>query len=130
MAWIVFTRRTSSTLDGRFWTGLGWDVYQNLRGNTGRYLLYNNPHKTSLYLAADMPVIVWKDAAIADFILKNEVGIVVESLDSLEGRIKDVSHEEYRKLCENACRIGELVREGYYFEKALTEALETLTSKK
>lgn len=83
-----------------------------------------------LYLAADMPVIVWKDAAIADFILKNEVGIVVESLDSLEGRIKDVSHEEYRKLCENACRIGELVREGYYFEKALTEALETLTSKK
>ena len=42
-----------------------------------------------------MPVIVWKDAAIADFILKNEVGIVVESLDSLEGRIKDMSYEEY-----------------------------------
>lgn len=112
--------------------GLVWDgtSIKTCAGNTGRYLLYNNPHKTSLYLAADMPVIVWKDAAIADFILKNEVGIVVESLDSLEGRIKDVSHEEYRKLCANACRIGELVREGYYFEKALTEALETLTSKK
>lgn len=44
------------------WDG---DSVDTCAGNTGAYLRYNNPHKTSLYLACGMPVIVWKEAAIA-----------------------------------------------------------------
>ena len=52
-------------LEGDF--GLVWDgtSAETCAGNTGEYLKYNNPHKTSLYLAAGLPVVVWSRAAVA-----------------------------------------------------------------
>lgn len=45
-------------LEGDF--GLVWDGIsaQSCIGNTGEYLKYNDPHKTSLYIASGIPVIV------------------------------------------------------------------------
>lgn len=106
--------------------GLVWDgdSADACAGNTGAYLRYNNPHKTSLYLACGMPVIVWREAAIADFVLKNEVGIVVESLSGLDEIISAISDESYQKMCKNAARIGQKLRAGEYFKAAMEQALE------
>lgn len=106
--------------------GLVWDGIsaETCAGNTGEYLKYNNPHKTSLYLAAGMPVIVWSKAAIADFVLKNEVGIAVESLCCLDEIIRAISDEKYQKMCKNAKRIGKKMRSGEYFEMAMERALK------
>ena len=106
--------------------GLVWDgdSADTCAGNTGVYLRYNNPHKTSLYLACGMPVIVWREAAIADFILKNEVGIAVESLSGLDRIISAISDESYQKMCENAARIGQKLRDGEYFKAAMEQALK------
>lgn len=114
----------SSHLQGDF--GLVWDgnSAETCSGNTGEYLKYNNPHKTSLYLSSGMPVIVWKKAAMADFVLKNEVGIAVESLDNLDEVISAISDESYQKMCENAKRIGKELRDGKYFQKAAEKAFE------
>lgn len=108
--------------------GLVWDgtSAETCEGNTGRYLLYNTPHKTSLYLASGFPVIVWRQAAIADFIVKNKVGIAVDSLADLEGVIRAVTEEEYGIMCKNVRVISERLRGGYYFYRALDRALKLL----
>lgn len=106
--------------------GLVWDgdSANGCSGNTGEYLRYNNPHKTSLYLAANMPVIVWRHAAIADFVKENHVGIVIDDLSKLSEAIASVSKEEYESLLRNVARISEKLRSGYYFSTALKECQE------
>jgi len=110
--------------------GLVWDgkSAKSCIGNTGEYLKYNNPHKTSLYLSSNMPVIVWKQAAIADFILSNKVGIAVDNLYDLQNIINSISEEDYKKMCNNASRIGHNLRKGFYFNKAINMAIDILNS--
>lgn len=111
-------------LDGAF--GIVWDGYtaRSCLGNTGNYLRYNNPHKTSMYLAAGIPVIVWKEAAIAQFIIDNEVGIAVESLENLADELNQITEERYAAMTQNARTIGERLRNGYYFQKAMNQVIE------
>lgn len=111
-------------LKGSF--GLVWDgnSAETCSGNMGNYLRYNNPHKTSLYLAAGLPVIIWREAAMADFIIKHNVGIVVDSLYELENKINNVTDEEYRTMRSNAIEIGRRLRKGCYFQTALDKALD------
>ncbi|MCD8005045.1 MAG: hypothetical protein LUE91_05270 [Oscillospiraceae bacterium] len=113
-------------LEGDF--GLVWDgtSAETCAGNTGEYPKYNNPHKTSLYLASGMPVIVWSQAAIADFVLENGVGIAVDSLYGLDKVIANVSDADYRAMCENASWVGEKLRSGYYFKSAMERCLKIL----
>ena len=115
-------------LEGAF--GLVWDGTEaaTCAGNTGEYLKYNNPHKTSLYLVAGMPVIVWDQAAVADFVLGNKAGIAVGSLYEIEDAIRAVTKEAYAAMCENAARISERLRDGYYCKKALREAVDRIIS--
>ncbi len=111
-------------LQGKF--GLVWDgeSLETCSGNTGNYLRYNNPHKTSLYLASGLPVIIWKEAAMARFIEENKAGIVVNSLLEIETILNDISEEEYSQIKENAKKIGDKLRNGYYYKKALEKCLE------
>ena len=63
--------------------GLVWDgeTIDGCTGPAGSYLRLNNPHKMSLYLAAGFPVIVWREAAQADFVKRYACGILVDSLE-------------------------------------------------
>lgn len=110
-------------LRGKF--GLVWDgeSLETCSGNTGNYLRYNNPHKTSLYLASGVPVIIWKEAAIARFIEENNAGVVVGSLLEIENVLNNISEEEYAQIKKNAKEIGAKLREGYYYKKALKKCL-------
>ena len=105
-----------------------WDgaVAETCGGNTGEYLRYNNPHKASLYLSSGIPVIIWKESAIADFVLSHKAGIAVSSLFELEDAIRAVSAEEYAEMQSNAAKLSEKLRSGYYFCKALDESLNRL----
>lgn len=106
-------------LQGSF--GLVWDgdAIETCGGNTGRYLRYNNPHKCSLYLASGLPVIIWKEAALAAFVEGNSVGIAIGSLLELKERIDTVSPEAYAQMRKNAAMIGQKLRAGYYTRRAL-----------
>lgn len=108
-------------LDAAF--GLVWDGPDigTCSGAYGEYLRYNNPHKTSLYLAAGMPVIIWEQAALASFITDNRVGITVASLKEISGKIDALSEEEYEDMLRNAEEISGKIREGFYFTKALEQ---------
>ena len=108
--------------------GLVWDgiTYETCAGNTGEYLKYNNPHKTSLYLSSGMPVAVWKQAAIADFVLKNNVGIAVENLADIEKIIASLTVEEYQTICKNVEDVSAKLKDGYYTMRAINEAIEKI----
>lgn len=105
--------------------GLVWDgdSIRCCEGKVGRYLKYNNPHKCSLYLAMGMPVIIWKQAAMADFIQKNHCGIIIESLDNLDSVLNKISQQEYGLLKTNALNISKKLRSGKYTIKALDKCM-------
>lgn len=87
--------------------GLVWDgdSIETCSGIFGEYTRYNNPHKLSLYLAAGMPVIVWKQAAIAEYVANNDVGICVDSLSHLGDVISRVSTEDYERMLTNVATL-------------------------
>lgn len=111
-------------MEGDF--GLVWDgpSITSCEGNTGNYLRYNNPHKASMYLSAGMPIITWSQAAIADFVVENRIGIVVDNLKDIQKVISQISTEEYSELCNNVNLIAEKLRNGYYFSTAIKQALK------
>jgi hypothetical protein len=104
-------------LQGSF--GLVWDGPDISCCND--YLLYNNPHKLSLYLAAGMPVIAWSSSAVADFILEQQVGLVIENLQQLPDVVKHLPLHQYQQMQQQAIAIGKKVRTGFYLNAALEQ---------
>ena len=104
---------------GLVWEGEELDTCDK---GTGHYLTMNSPHKLSLYLASGLPVIIWAEAAMAEFVLENEIGFVVSSLNQLEDRLAEVTKEDYFRYAANARRIGQRLRNGEYTKTAIKEA--------
>lgn len=92
-------------------------------GVYGDYLKINNPHKTSMYLAAGIPVIIWEEAALANFIKKNHCGITIKSTDEIRNIIDNMLDEEYETLKANACKIGGKLRRGYFLKSAMKQSI-------
>lgn len=107
-------------LEGTY--GLVWDGSEIDRcaGDYGKYLRYNNPHKLSLYIAAGIPVIVWKEAAIAKFVEKNKIGFSVNSLEELDHVIKEKS-DLYSKYLVNIRLLNVKVRSGIFLSEAISK---------
>lgn len=103
--------------------GLVWDgdMLDTCAGNYGKYLKVNNPHKVSLYLAAGLPVIVWKKSALYPFIKENEVGFGIDSLTQIDNMLEEAK-TQYGKFKLNAENVGERIRNGFFLEKAIKEA--------
>lgn len=106
-------------VDGKF--GIVWngDSIQTCAGNAGRYLLVNNPHKVSAFLSAGIPVIIWKEAAMAEFVEKHKVGILVDSLFDVETIRATISTDQYIRMEKNAEELGKEIRAGRHFLNAL-----------
>ena len=108
-------------LQGGF--GLVWDgdSSDTCSGMYGEYLKINNPHKASLYLASNFPIIVWRESALADFVKRNDCGIIIDSLYEIAGILESMNEEKYQQLIDNCKKIGEKIRQGNYLKKALEE---------
>ena len=108
-------------LQGGF--GLVWDgdSSDTCSGMYGEYLKINNPHKASLYLASNFPIIVWSQSALADFVKRNDCGIIIDSLFEIAGALENMDEERYQQFLENSRKIGEKIRQGHYLKTALKE---------
>ena len=113
-------------LEGSFGLVWGGPVGSTCAGNTGEYLKYNNPHKTSLYLASNLPVIIWSQAALAGFITENGLGLVVDSLDQIQRAVSKLSPEDYDKMTANVRVVGQKIRSGHFFRTAAEQAINDL----
>ena len=107
--------------------GLVWDGDSpSTCSGAGAYLTINDPHKTSLYLAGGLPVITWKDAAIADFIQTEGCGIVVAGLEDIQDSLAAVSKEQYDQMSANVAHVGARLRDGFYTRQAMTNVAARL----
>lgn len=113
-------------LNGKY--GLVWDgnSTDSCTGMTGEYMRINNPHKTSLYLTMGIPVIIWKEAALADFIVKNKLGIALRNLNHIDKELSKITEEQYLEFKKNSIDISKKLREGYFIKKAVRDALNLL----
>lgn len=102
--------------------GLVWDG--DSIENCDAYLSYNNPHKLSLYLAAELPVIVWKHSAVADFIETNHLGFTVNSLHEIHAKISSITLDEYAIMKQQVAFIGNQFSNGFYLRKVLSAIVE------
>ena len=110
------------SLKGRY--GLVWDgdSLETCSGGKGEYLRINNPHKLSLYIAVGLPVIIWEEAAEADFVLRAGVGLTINSLYDLPDKLESVSDIEYKTMKQNALIVGTHLRNGDYMKNAIVQA--------
>ena len=111
--------RLPEVMEGSF--GLVWDgeTTETCSGTYGEYLRINDPHKASLYLASGMPVIIWSEAALASYIIKNGCGITVDSIEEIPDRIAGMTAEEYDTIHSNTMKISRRLRGGRYTARAL-----------
>lgn len=93
-------------------------------GLYGEYLKYNNPHKLSLYIVSGLPIIVWNKAAIADYIIENNLGITISSLEEIEEKISNITEKEYKIMKENVLKLQEKIKKGEVLKQILNKILE------
>ena len=110
-----------AALQGSF--GLVWDgdSSETCQGSYGNYLRFNNSHKASLYLASGFPLVVWKESALARFVLDKQCGIAVDSLHDLQKALDDLTDRDYMKLSANARQVGVALRNGDYLKSAISK---------
>ena len=108
---------------GLVWDGESADACE---GVYGEYLRYNAPHKTSLYLACGLPVIIWDKAALAGLITESGAGLAVRSLSEIGKKIAAVSDDEYAAQRMRAAKLGSKLRAGVKLSDAVNEALDRL----
>ena len=110
-----------ANLDGQF--GLVWDgdTINTCGGANGNYLRYNNPHKLSLYIAAGVPIIVWKESALARFVEDNGVGICVNSLNELPEAISKISLSDYKAMVASVEQISKQIQYGENLKKIIKQ---------
>lgn len=108
--------------------GLVWDGpdITSCTGPYGEYMKYNNPHKVSLYLSSGMPVIIWEKAALANFIKRNKLGIVIDDLNKLDIVLDNLSKSEYSEIKKNVEKISNSLRQGTYVKSAMKKILQEI----
>ena len=91
---------------------------------SGKLLKFNNPHKLSSYIACGIPVIVWKEAAISDFVTENKIGFSIQNLKEIDSILKYLSYDDYIKMKGNVLSIRENIITGSYLKNTVLEIEE------
>jgi hypothetical protein len=106
--------------------GLVWDGpdTNSCTGPYGEYMKYNDPHKVSLYLSSGVPVIIWRQAALAKFVKDNHLGILTDDLSKLDEQLDRLSPAEYAQMKENVVNMSNLLRRGHYIKQAMQAITE------
>ena len=105
---------------------LDGDTIETCSGNYGEYLKYNNPHKTSLYIASGLPIIIWKEAALAKYVKENNLGICVENLNDINKILEKLTNEDYESYKNNTINASKKLRNGYYILNAIQKVKDLL----
>lgn len=90
-----------TNIDGAW--GLVWDgdSINTCDGINGAYLRYNCPHKVSMCIVSERPIIIWKEAAMAKYITDNKLGVAVNSLLEIPQTLSNISESEYEIILQN-----------------------------
>lgn len=79
--------------------------------------------KLSNYLCAGLPVIVQSSIAEADTIRRKNLGLVVDCIEEAVKQVEEMTEERYQQMVQDVDSFGNLVRQGYFAKKLLTDAV-------
>lgn len=122
----AFTPNHTGTLKagwGLLWDG---DSIDTCSGELGRYLKINASHKLSLYLACGMPVIIWKESSLAEWLTEQGVCITVNSLGEIPEAISCITEQQYSVLIDNSIKLGNRLRQGGLLKSLLQSSEYTV----
>lgn len=106
---------------GLVWDGTSCDTCDCTLGN---YMMYNNPHKLSMYISAGIPVVTWEKAAVTEYIEKKNIGLAVGSLREALERIQKIDKEQYGVMYNNVLQCREEIINGKMLLNALRQVEE------
>ncbi|WP_285653165.1 beta-1,6-galactofuranosyltransferase [Allomuricauda sp. NBRC 101325] len=109
--------------------GLVWNgnSIKECDGAFGKYIQFNNPHKTSLYLLAGLPIIVWNKAAVANIVEKEGIGFAISSLKELSEKLNAIDSETYFRMVSNVSSIRNKIKNGHFLQVAVEKALISIS---
>lgn len=87
------------------------------------YMKINCNYKISAYLAAGIPVIVNNTIAERETIVRNNIGLAVDSLDEAVRRVENMNEMQYNEMVANVSAFSNLIRDGYFTKKILIDAV-------
>ena len=101
--------------------GLVWDgdSLAGCSGEYGQYLKWNSPHKVSFYLRTGLPLIIWKEAAVAPIIEEAGAGITIRSLKELDDRLANLTSEEKKEMKKQAVNLAQKLNKGGFLQESL-----------
>ena len=79
-----------------------------------------------MYLAADEPIIVAKQSALAEFVEEHGIGLALGDLSKLEVAMRSITKEQYDQMLERTHQIGNLVRQNFPIKRAAFEMISNL----
>ena len=94
-----------------------------------RYDSINQPFKLACYLASGIPVIVRNGCVHEAYVINNEIGFSVNTLEEADQIVSELSDAEYERLYENIKPIQDLITNGAYTRKLLSDALVRVLDK-
>ena len=111
--------------------GLVWDGTEvgTCEGIVGEYMRYNSPHKVSMYIVSERPVIVWKESAISTYIVKHHLGFTVNSLYEIPDRIEAINEEEYQQMLSAVRKEKERLTKGEHLNEIVKHIIEQYNGK-
>ena len=98
--------------------GLVWDgdSLDGCSGEYGQYLKWNSPHKVSFYLRAGLPLIIWKEAAVAPIIEEAGAGITIRSLEELDDKLANLTPEQKKEMKKQAVNLAQKLNKGGFLQ--------------
>lgn len=102
--------------------GLVWGNSENPNEERDYYKM-NCSYKLSTYLCAGIPVVIPSYLSNADFIQSHHLGFVVNSLDETNKVVQDCTEEKYKELLSNVKNVSNIIKNGFFTKKAITEAI-------
>ena len=70
-----------------------------------------------------LPLIVWSQSSVADFVKKEQLGIAIDSLYELEQRLSEITEDEYMRMQKNVQALSEKLSSGQMLRCALSEVV-------
>lgn len=90
------------------------------------YMKYNTGCKIGTYLGAGLPLIVHNSVSVAETVRRKNLGLVVDSLEEAADQVEHMTEKQYDQMIQEVDSFGNLIRNGYFAKKLLTDAVFNL----